>query len=427
MAHSQTFESRRAWLRRSSLAAIGLLAARASLLAETTSAPTPRHAAKQRRSLIILWLDGGPSQWETFDPHPGTPNGGPTKAIATASKGIQFASGLARVAEHAGSLAVVRSMVSKEGDHDRGRYRMKTGFRPNPTVVHPSLGAICSCQFADDEIEIPRFVSILGGGKFSRAGYLGESFDPLVLGDPQYPPANVLSPVSENREEQRLRGLAIVEEALARRAGRLQAQSVHREQVENALAFMRSPARKAFDLDVESARTRQDYGENPFGRGCLAARRLVEAGARCVEVELGGWDLHKDNFEGCAKLVPVLDQALAQLLFELRERDLLSSTLVLVAGEFGRTPRINGLDGRDHWTNGFSVALAGCGIRGGQVLGATDPAGVASPVDPVVVEDLFASMLTALGIDPSIEHTTSAGRPIKLSDGKKLAQLLGET
>jgi uncharacterized protein (DUF1501 family) len=191
-----------------------------------------------------------------------------------------------------------------------------------------------------------------------------------------------------------------------------------------ALRMMHSEQLRAFDVSQEPLALRRAYGETPFGRGCLAARRLIEVGVRCVEVTLGGWDTHVNNHEQCRELLTVLDPALAALVRDLRERRLLERTVVLVAGEFGRTPTVNPAGGRDHWPNGFSVALAGGGIRGGQVIGTTDPDGRADPANPVTVGDLHATVLTAVGINPAKLNQTPIGRTVRFSDGEPVAALL---
>ena len=184
------------------------------------------------------------------------------------------------------------------------------------------------------------------------------------------------------------------------------------------------PEVQNFELDEEPAATRARYGDTPFGRGCLAARRLVEVGVRCVEVTLRGWDSHIDNHGVHARLVRALDPALASLVEDLRERDTLRHTAVLCVGEFGRTPRLNRFEGRDHWPHGFSVAIAGGGVRGGQVIGSTDPEGGREVKDPRTISDVYATVLTGLGIDPELELVTPAARPIRLSEGAVIGELL---
>ena len=410
--------TRRSFCRLTSLSTLGWMAAGAQALADQSE------SVVAPRSMILLWLSGGPSQFETFDPHPGGEFGGPTKAIPTVVPGIQLAEGLPRVAEQVSSLAIIRSMVSKEGDHGRAQYLMKTGYRPNPSVLHPSVGAIATAHLPVGSTEIPRYVSILSSDRHSRGGYLGETQDPFLMGDPKDPAPDVIAPVSKDRLARRIQGLDVVEAALRRQNPKLAERTLHREQITRGMKMMDSEQLAAFRIEDEPTALRERYGDTPFGRGCLCARRLVEVGVRCIEVELNGWDTHANNFSGHETQNAILDPALATLLADLRERDLLKSTLVVCAGEFGRTPKINPLDGRDHWNKGFSVALAGAGVRGGQVYGAADPAGKEEPVDPVTVDDFYATVLTALGINPSIEHITPIGRPIKLSEGKPLRQVL---
>lgn len=409
---------RRGFLRVSSMSALGWWSSQALAGASKASVGNRRQPA-----MILLWLDGGPSQLETFDPQVGSTIGGPTKAIDTRVSGIQIADSLPRIAETLDSIALIRSMVSKEGDHERGRYLMKTGYRPDPTVHHPAIGAICAHHLPVGETRIPRYVSILSNDRNARGGYLGESFDPFQIGDPKNPVPDVTATVEKSRLERRLAGLDVVESAWASRARRLEEKTRHREQIQRGLVMMDSAQIRAFEVEDESASTLERYGDTPFGRGCLCARRLVEVGVRCVEVQLGGWDTHANNFSGHARLNQALDPAFAALLEDLNERDLLRSTLVVCAGEFGRSPEINGLDGRDHWANGFTVALAGGGIQGGRVLGATDPEGKKDPVDPVTVPQLFATFMKALDIDPTIEHDTPIGRPIRLSEGQAIGKL----
>lgn len=416
--------SRRQFCRISSLSSLAWLAANQFGLAdEVASAKKPDGQAK---ALIMLWLGGGPSQLETFDPKPNAPPEirGETTAIETSVKGVSFGSGLPHIAGQMHRLAVVRSMVSKEGDHERGTYLMKTGYRPNPTVVHPSVGAICASELPEDHAEIPRYISILSSDKATRGGYLGEQYDAFRTFDPRDPLTDVTSPVPEDRRQKRLEDLDAVEGAFARRFPGQSKRLMHRETVDRALKMMSSEQLKAFQLDDEPTALRDAYGDTAFGRGCLAARRLVEVGVRCVEVALNGWDTHAKNFSGTATQTKILDPAFATLIRDLSDRGLLESTLVLCTGEFGRTPRINPAYGRDHWPTGFSLALAGGGIRGGQVIGETDPQGSPAPKNPVSVDDLYATVLTAMGINPHKQVISPIGRPMKLSEGEPLRQLL---
>jgi Protein of unknown function (DUF1501) len=378
------------------------------------------------QSVILLWLGGGPSQLETFDPHPGTNIAGGTKAIATAAQGIQLAEGFDQLAEQMGSIALIRSMVSKEGDHERGTYVMKRGYRPDPTVEHPTIGAICCHELPVGLTEIPRHISILTGQWPSRGGFLGAEFDAFQADDPKGALPDVSSGVPAARDAARVADLEVLERTFARGRKTRVDGSLHRETLARARVMMGSDQLKAFDVSQEPESVRKAYGDSPFGRGCLAARRLIEVGVRCVEITLDGWDSHFANHEIHRSKIKVLDPAFAALLRDLKQRKLLERTIVVCCGEFGRTPKINLTAGRDHWPTGFSLAIAGGSIRGGTVLGETDPEGLKDPVKPIQVEDVHATVIRALGLNPAKENIAAAtGRPIKLSPGKPIVELLG--
>jgi hypothetical protein len=379
------------------------------------------------QSIIFLWLAGGPSQLETFDPHPGKAIAAGTEAIGTSAPGIRLAKGYERLAAQMEHVALVRSLVSKEGDHERGTYMVKTGYRPNPTVVHPSIGAICCHQLPVAGTEIPRHVSILDTQWPGVGGLLGKQYDAFKCYDPAEKVPDITARVSDDRLDRRLADLDVVERAFARGRAKAASNTLHRENIAQARGMMTSRQLTAFDVAREPKALRESYGDSPFGRGCLAARRLIEVGVRCVEVNLGGWDSHVNNHEIHAKLAPTLDTALSALLSDLLARDLLQKTVVICGGEFGRTPEMNRLGGRDHWPHGFTMLLAGGGLRGGIALGETDPEGGREIKDRYEVPDLHATVLTALGLDPAHEELAPIGRPIKLSEGKPIAALLSRT
>lgn len=411
---------RRSFLQRATLPSLGWLAAQSLAWSESS-----RPSAKAK-SLILLWLDGGPSQLETFDPHPGGTIGGPTRAIATATKDLYLAAGFEPLAELSNDFAIVRSLTSKEGDHERGQYAVRTGYRPDPTVLHPSIGAIAAHELPGPGVDLPPFISILSS-RYSDGGRLGSAFQAYRIGDPANPPRNLETRGGEDRLTRRLRGLDIVEGPLRQRDRVPLSAQRTQDQVQQAVRMMQSEQCSAFDVFLEPRSLLQAYGENPFGRGCLAARRLIETGVRAVEVQLGGWDSHTNNFETHTDRVAVLAPAIASLIRDLKSRGLLESTLVVCCGEFGRTPEINFLDGRDHWPKGFSALLAGGGVPGGAVHGATDPEGIKPPENPATIADFSATILRILSIDPSSEYMTSTGRPIKFSEGKTIAELLPES
>ena len=416
--------SRRGFLRAAGLAGAAWLTPVSHLLARAAEAPgAPRDHAQ---SIIVLWLAGGPSQLETFDPHPDTRIAAGSGAVDTAIKGVQLAPGLGRTAEEMASISLIRSMVSKEGDHERGTYAMKTGFRPDPTVVHPSVGAIICHELPAAGADIPRHISILPGQWPARGGFLGDQYDAFRTGDPANPVPDTVSLVKPDRGAERLQDLDVVEGAFAAGRRKRAEATLHRDAVAGALKMMSSDQLKAFDVSKESAKLRQAYGDTPFGRGCLAARRLTEVGVRCVEVTLDGWDTHANNHATVANLLKTLDPAYSALIRDLRERGQLERTVVLLAGEFGRTPAMNPAGGRDHWPTGFSVALAGGGVKGGVVVGATDPEGKPEPADPVTVPNLTATLLKAAGVDPAKLSQTPIGRTVKFSEGTPVAALLGD-
>ncbi len=410
---------RRSFLKLASLAGLGWLTPVSHLLAlqaERRQAPA--------QSLILLWLAGGPSQLETFDPHPGTLCAGGTQAIETRVKGVQLAEGLDGLADVMDSVSLVRSLVSKEGDHERGTYLAKTGYRPDPTVDHPSIGAICCHELPVGNTQIPRHISILPSQWPSRGGFLGGEYDAFRTGDPAGPLPDLTARVPARRDSQRVADLDIVDRAFARGRQKRFDATLHRATMERARVMMTSNQLRAFEVQREPAALRRAYGETPFGRACLAARRLIEVGVRCVEVTLDGWDTHANNHSLHRERKKILDPAFSTLIRDLNQRGLLDRTVVLCMGEFGRTPKINPAGGRDHWPNGFSLALAGGGIRGGRVVGATDPEGVQDPVDRVSIADIHATVLSAVGLDPAKENVSPAGRPIKLSQGQPIEALL---
>jgi uncharacterized protein (DUF1501 family) len=377
------------------------------------------------QSIILLWLGGGPSQLETFDPHPDTRIAAGSKAIKTAVPGIQLAQDFTQLADQMGSVALIRSMVSKEGDHERGTYLMKTGYRPDPTVEHPTIGAICCHEMPVGKTEIPRHISIMTGQWPARGGFFGGEFDAFQVGDPRGSLPDVTSGTPAARDSERVRDLDVLEKTFARgRRSRVET-TLHRETIARARVMMTSEQLKAFDVSEEPENVRAEYGDTPFGRGCLAARRLIETGVRCVEVTLSGWDSHVNNHSFQSAMVKILDPAFAALLRDMKRRNALERTVVLCCGEFGRTPKMNVTGGRDHWTSGYSLALAGGGLRSGLAIGETDPEAAKDPARPVTVEDVHATVLTALGIDPRKENVAPAtGRPIKLSGGKPIRELM---
>jgi uncharacterized protein (DUF1501 family) len=347
--------------------------------------------------------------------------------------GIRISEHFARIARYMDHMAVVRSLTSKEGDHGRATYLLRTGYLPQGPIQYPSIGALVSKELGDDGAELPNFVSVAPFGIANQSafgpGFLGPRYAPLVVGEtavaagPQgqgnpdralqvenlAPPAAV----GEAHTAARLDLLKQVQTDFLAGHPDLPAQS-HRHAYERAVRLMRSAAANAFDLGQEKAAVRDAYGRNLFGQGCLLARRLVERQVPFVEVTLAGWDTHGQNAETVRRLSQTVDVAWSALLGDLRDRGLLDTTLMVWMGEFGRTPKFPRPDGRDHWPNSFSAVLAGGGIKGGQVIGDTGPDGMAIKERPVTVPQLLATVCQALGIDPLKQNLSNVGRPIRL-------------
>ena len=384
-----------------------------------------RRGAERPKSLLTIWLGGGASQLETWDPHPGTASGGPTGAVESSIPGVQIGEDYPQTAAVLSHLCVVRSLVSKEGDHERGTYHLKTGFRPDPSVKHPSLGALLVHERSPTAaVALPPHVALAAGAWPPKGGFLGDQYDAFRVADPGQPLANIASQVQTPRQSRRLDALAVLERSFSEKRPHQGGRTLHRQTLDDALTLMDSPQLVAFEAEREPAAVRAAYGDSTFGRGCLVARRLIEAGVQAVEVTLDGFDSHADNFRFHREKAAVLDPALATLVADLAARDLLDSTVLLVLSEFGRTPKINALDGRDHWPTGFSCLVGGAGMQSGRVIGSTDPAGKRPPTRPVAIADLTATVLAALGLDPATELYTPLARPIRLSDGAALQELL---
>jgi len=367
---------------------------------------------------ILLFMRGGPSQLETFDPKPGTSNGGPTKDISTAIGGIRVAEHWNSVAAAMKDIALVRSMTNREGEHQRATYQLHTGYVPMGSVKFPSFGSIVASEIGPTEFDLPHFVSIGNRATTIGSGFLGTQYAPFVVGNPNQMPTNVALPrgVTDKRLTRRLGLLDDLEKDFAEAGGEKQVEE-HRTLLGSAAQLVTSPRLEAFDLGKEKGAVRDKYGRTNFGQGCLLARRLIEQGVTFVEVESNGWDTHQDNFNRTKTLSDTVDPAFAALVSDLKERGRLQKTLVIWMGEFGRTPRINPNTGRDHFPRAFNVALAGGGIEGGKVIGATSAEGTEVKERSVSVADLFCTFCQALKINPRKENVSSLGRPIKIVDG----------
>jgi len=377
------------------------------------------------QSCILLWLSGGPSHVDTWDPKPTST----FRPIRTKAAGVQVSELLPRTAQHMDKLAVIRSLKSEEVDHPEGTHYAITGHRPNPAMQFPSLGAILAKELGSKVEALPPHILAPSMTKqyedYWKASFLGANYDPLVVPDPsqadfRLPDLTLPQALSAQRIEDRRSFLRIVDEEFRQK----QHMAEHAKLdtfTEQALKMILSPAvKKAFDLSAESEKVRDAYGRNRCGQSALLARRLVEAGCRFVTAagfKTGEWDTHKDSDKGHKdKLVPILDQTLSTLLEDLKQRGMLESTIVLVMGEFGRTPTLNPASGRDHWPFCWSLAVGGGGIQGGQVVGASDERGAYVADRLVTIGDLYATVYKAFGIDWTKTYDTPIGRPIKIAN-----------
>jgi len=377
---------------------------------------------EQGAACILLWMKGGPSQFETFSPKPNHDNGGGTRAIDTAVPGIELSDNLPDTARIMRDICVIRSMNSKEGSHPRASFLLHTGYIPTPSLRHPAFGSIVANQIVSPTQDLPGFVRIGARGRgASGAGFLGVQFDPFVMQRADGKPKNTEVPTTTFRFRRRLNLLDELDTGVAL-PGLKKQSAVQRELYQRAANLVVSPDMTAFDIEQEPALVRLAYGDSEFGQGCLLARRLVEAGVTFVEVVHGNWDTHQENFSQTSALCSEFDGPYAQLLGDLKQRGMLERTLVIWMGEFGRTPRINPRSGRDHYPRAFSVALAGGGVRGGQVIGQTDAGGVEVTERPVTVPDLFQTFCRGLSIDADHENMSPIGRPIKIVEGGEVVE-----
>lgn len=435
-------QSRRDFLRVGSLPAFGL--SLSSMFSRPALAQTGLARTGRAKSCILIWLDGGPSHLESWDPKPKAPREvrGPFAAIPTSVAGIQLSELMPRTAALMQHSVVIRSMTSPLGEHNFGTHYLLTGYKPTPAINYPAIGSVVS-HLTKQAGDIPAHVAVpdlrVGGGRFVAPGYLPPRVAPFEVGG---------DPASSGFRVRDLEPFpGIVDERLARRRAYLhslngvqdavEAHPVGDPAFEQAYRLMTSSqAKKAFDLSAEDGETKRRYGGKSIGQCCLLARRLVEAGVPFVTVNNRGWDTHndlvtrlKDGYTGAkvpVGLIPSLDMAYSSLITDLRDRGRLEETLVVVMGEFGRTPKLNTLGGRDHWPRVFSVMMAGAGIAGGQVIGSSDDMGESPQDRPVTPADLAASIYTLLGIDPQTTLLTPDGRPVKVSlHGKPITELVG--
>ena len=386
----------------------------------------PLNHAPKAKNVIYLYMSGGMTHLDTFDPKPGTDTGGPTQAIKTKADGVQLAENLPLLANHADKIAVIRGMTSTKGAHSQGNYFMHTSYAQRSTIVHPSMGAWMTKLDGRFNPTLPGAVIVNGGSRHPLSGFLPSTHQPLAVGNPDDGLRNceMLNGFTEKGFNKSLDLSKKLDRGFIEKYD-LKKVKAYSDMYDQAVRLMKSNDLKAFDLKEESQSTREAYGDDNFGQGVLLARRLVERQVRFVEVQLGGWDTHQNNFTRVPERCAILDQALSALLNDLSNRGILDETLVVLASEFGRTPTINVNEGRDHYPKAFSCMLAGGGIKGGQIWGKTDEEGREVIEQKVEIPDLNATIAYALGLPLDQIIYSPTRRPFTLSDkGNPLVELI---
>ena len=418
------FDERRLFLSCAARSCLGV--GLAPLLTHTLgSCSLAQKPAGRAKKAIYLFMSGGMSHLDTLDPKPGAETQGPTQSIATRVSGVRVAEHLPNLARQMERVALIRSMTSNQGAHAPGRYLAHTSYAPQSTIKHPALGSWVTNLLGPLNRRIPGNIVINGGSDHPGAGFMDLKHAPLPLGNPEagLPNAKGLSGVSEQDFRRRLSLVARFGQRFFDRYPHKKVKG-YGEMYADAVRLMRSDDVKAFDLAEEDKQVRDLYGRNRFGQGCLLARRMIEREVRFVEVQFGGWDTHNENFAALADKGPLLDQALGALLDDLQQRGLLDETLVVLTSEFGRSPKINDRSGRDHHPAAFTTLLAGAGVNGGLVYGASDDRGHYVEDNEVTVEDFNATIAFGLGMQFDKTVFSGSGRPFKVAhDGQPVTEI----
>lgn len=403
--------------------------ARAGIVAEPGAIPAKEGVAK---SVIHIFLPGGISSHEFLDPKPDAPAEyrGPFGTTKTKIEGEVFSEMMPQTAGIADKITVVRSLTHGEAAHERGTHNMFTGYRPSPAILFPSFGSIVSEEFGPRK-NMPPYVCIPSEpNPYAGPGYLSSAYGPFSLGaDPanrnfRVRDLNLPGGVDDARFTERKSILATVDDHFRKleKSDSLHAMDTFYQRAYSMISSQN--AREAFDMSKESDHLKDQYGRNQAGMRMLMARRLVEGGVRFVSMTYGGWDHHVGINRGFREQMPQFDKAFAALIRDLDDRKLLDSTIVMVSSEFGRTPKINQTEGRDHWPKCFSIVLAGGGFKRGQIYGSSDSTGAEPDQDPLTVEDMSATFYHQLGIDPTKRLMSPGNRPIDIVRGGKVVSEL---
>jgi len=378
-----------------------------------------RELKRNGKSAILLWMGGGPSTMDIWDLKPESKNGGPFRPIGT-SGDVEICEHMPMMAKQMHNMAIVRSMSTREADHTRGRYYMHTGYTPNPSIEHPSYGSVISKELENKNIKIPQFVSVNGGSM--GPGFLGAQYSPfMVNGDGRVKNLDV---EINARFYKRIQYLDMLENNFIK-SNRGPLPEEHQKILRKTLDVLTSKQMDAMKIANEPQAVKERYGDNRFGKGCLMARRLVEAGVPFTEVGLGGWDNHQNIFPTLKDTnLPMLDRGMSALMEDLEQRGLLKDTVVIWMGEFSRTPRINANVGRDHWARSWSVVVGGGGMNGGISVGGTDEDGKSVEGKAYSSQDIMASVCNALGISLKTIFKSNNGRPMKIANSGQVIKEL---
>ena len=368
------------------------------------------------KNVIYLYMNGGMTHLDTFDPKPGAETQGPTKAIRTNVDGLIISENFPKLAHVMDKVAIIRSMSSTTGAHGEGQYLFHTSYKPRNTIKHPFLGAWVTKLQGKYNKTLPGSVGISTPSNLAGAGYLKAVHQPLVIGDPNQGLKNSKHQ-NLSKLDKRLDLLSKAEQNFMGRYSHLKSVKAYTEMYDDAISLMSSSDLEVFDLNKEDSYIRDQYGRDRFGQGVLLARRLIDRNVRFVEVQYGGWDTHVNNFISVPERTAIVDQALSTLIRDLEARGKLDETLIVLATEFGRTPRINQNAGRDHYPKAFSCLLAGGGIKGGIAYGKTDDRGETIIENRVTIQDFNATIAHAMGIDGSQIIHSPSGRPFKMVNG----------
>lgn len=427
-------QSRRSFLTNTARTAFGVTlgGASASWFSSAEAAEAIKKSNGKAKNVIYLYMAGGMTHIDTFDPKPDAPSEyrGPIKAISTKVDGIQLGQHFERTAKHTDKMAIVRSMTSTQGAHAQGNYHVHTSYTQRASITHPSLGSWANKLDANRlKGTLPPYVTVHSGNNHPGAGFFEPNVAPLPVGDAEKGLQNSKrrSDVSEADFNRQVALRTKLDANFGARFKKGQRSvRAYDEMFNSAVGLMQSKDLEAFDLSAESKDAHAAYGGDKFGKGVLLARRLVEHGVRFVEVQFGGFDWHSDNFTKADEKLPILDQAYAALLADLEQRGLLESTLVVIATEFGRTPKIDDDAGRNHFPKAFSFALAGAGIKGGTIYGETDKTASNVITEKTTASDFNATIAAAMGLPHDQVVFSPTKRPFKMGGktGKPISEIL---